>query len=137
MPEVTEIFQKFSKYMVRTLDRNDPALILTAFEMMDKIFEYFGIPDMIKQEHLALRMERFFENKVYLYPYMILARLFRYKTLQKEEIKIIIPSVISKTEDKVIRENMFQLLSLMSSEQSVKDCLIENGFDIGLFGIMI
>lgn len=123
--------------MVKTLDRNDPALILTAFEMMDKIFDYFGIPDFIKKEHLALRMERFFENKVYLYPYYLLGKLFRYNFLDREELKIIIPSIVSSTDDKRIRQNTFQLLSLMSFNQTVKESLMENEFDIGLFGIMI
>lgn len=137
MQDITEMYQKFSRFMVRTLDRNDPALILTSFEMMNRIFDYFGVPEIIKEEHLALRMERFFENKVYLYPYLLLAKLFRFNALEKEEIKIIIPSVVSKTEDKAIRQNMFQLLSLMSFKQSVKECLIENEFDIGLFGVMM
>lgn len=135
--EITVIFQRFACYLVKTLDRNDPALILTAFEMMDKIFDYFGIPDFIKKEHLALRMERFFENKVYLYPHYLLGKLFRYNFLDREELKIIIPSIVSSTDDKRIRQNTFQLLSLMSFNQTVKESLIENEFDIGLFGIMI
>lgn len=60
---------------------------------------------IFKQEHLALRMERFFESKIYSYPYLLLARLFQYSLLDPEEIKIILPSVIGSTEDKPIREN--------------------------------
>ena len=134
---LTRMFQKFSCYLVRTLDRNDVALILTTFEMLDKIFQYFEMTDIIKEEHLALRMERFFESKVYLYPYLLLGRLFRHNFLDREELKIIIPSIVSTTDDKRIRQNTFQLLSLMSFNQTVKESLIEIEYDLSLFMIMI
>jgi hypothetical protein len=137
MHEITSMFQKFSCFLVRTLDRKDPALILTAFEMMDKIFDYFGIPEFIKTEHLALRMEKFFENKVYLYPYLLLGKLFRYNFLDREELKIIIPSIVGNLDDKRIRENTFQLLSLMSFNQTVKESLIENDFNLALLAITL
>ena len=105
--------------------------------MIDYMFHMTEDLSIFKQEHLALRMERFFESKLYSYPYLLLARLFQHQLLELEEIKIILPSVIGSTEEKPIRENQYQLLSLMSSQQSVKNILMETESDIGIFGIMI
>lgn len=75
-PKVQGIISKVMRYMIRNLDRNDPALVLTAFQMIDYMFHMTEDLSIFKQEHLALRMERFFESKLYSYPYLLLARLF-------------------------------------------------------------
>jgi hypothetical protein len=65
----------FTQYLVKTLDRNDHALINCSFEMLDQIFEEV-VPSAVLECHLALRMERFFSQKIYMYPYIVLARMF-------------------------------------------------------------
>lgn len=73
--KIQKYLKTFSQYLVKTLDRNDNFLINTSFQMLDEIFED-EIPKAVMDQHMALRMERFFSKKVYMYPYIVLARLF-------------------------------------------------------------
>jgi hypothetical protein len=70
---------------------------------------------VLKDQHLALRLQRFFEQKVYYFPYLLLANVFSFNVLSPEETKILIPSIQGKIDDKQIRQNTMNLLSLMSS----------------------
>lgn len=55
------------------MDRNDDGLLRAAFSMLDKILFQVDISKELKEENFALRLERFFSNKTYLYPYYLLA----------------------------------------------------------------
>jgi hypothetical protein len=67
---------------------------------------------------------------------LLLAHVFTFNVLSDEEIRILIPSILGKTEDKNIRVNTMNILSLMSSHQTVKECLRESEYDLGIFNML-
>ena len=83
-----EVFLKnISKLIVCLIDRNDDGLLRAAFSMLDKIFGQVDISAELKEEHMALRLSRFFEKQTYLYPYYLIANVFMYDQLSDEEVK--------------------------------------------------
>lgn len=126
-------FNKFSDLLVKTLDRDDHALNLLAFQVLDNILNKHS-PEVSKL-HLALRMERFFVNQNYLYPYSILARLFQKGSLDRAELKLTLPALLQSCSDKNMRMNLFNLLSFMSIDNTIKETLISEQEDKSLLQI--
>ncbi len=133
---IEKYFKGFSQYLVQTLDRNDHALTLTSLQILDQIFQD-GVPEVILNQHLALRMERFFQNQVFFYPYPILARLFQSNALERAELKLILPAIVTTTDNKFVRQNVFNLLSLLSFDQTIKETLLELEYDLAIFGMLL
>lgn len=122
----------YLKLIIPNLDRNDQALILKTLEAVSEIVQRFGVPQDIKTTYLSLRLQRFFESLVYLTPYLIFAQLFLRDAFSKAELKAVVPSLIAATNEKFFRENIINLVSLISSDSSVKETLVEKEFYLGL-----
>lgn len=132
------------RLLIKTLDRNDQALTVSVFGLLSELLKQFeysqeieSLKEGLKQEHLALRMQRFFKHKVHLSPYYVLAIIFSFGILTDEEIKVITPAVLEKTDNQIVRQNTVQLLSLLSSHHLVKESIIENDYDLALFTMLL
>ena len=133
-----EVFQKsITKLIVCLIDRNDDGLLRAAFSMLDKILFQVDVSKELKEEHMALRLARFFDKQTYLYPYYLCASVFMYDALSDEEIKMILPKICSKVNDKNIRENTCGLLSLLSCKPACKEKLFELEYDLAIFNMQI
>lgn len=124
--------QQYLKLLVFNLDRNDQALILSTLEVISEIVQKFGIPQDIKSTYLSLRLQRFFERLVYLTPYLIFAQLFVKGAFSQAELQYVVPSVLTPTNDRFFRDNISNLVSLISANGSVKDTLIEKEYFLGI-----
>lgn len=122
----------YLKLIVFNLDRNDQALILLTLEVVSEIVQRFGIPKDIKQTYLSLRLQRFFENLVYMTPYLIFAQLFVRGAFSQAELQYVVPSVLTPTNDRFFRDNISNLVSLISANTSVKETLIEKEYFLGI-----
>ena len=133
-----EAFQKnITKLIVCLIDRNDDGLLRATFGMLDKISGQVDISQELKEEHMALRLARFFEKQTYLYPYYLLANVFMYDALSDEEVNLILPKLCSNINEKNIRENTCSQLSLLSCNTACKDKLFELEYDLAIFNMLI
>lgn len=110
----------FVKLIVKNLDRNDQALVLQTFDTIYDIVSKFGAPEDFRKTHISLRLQRFFDTKLYMCPYMVFAQLFNEKVFSKEDLKIVVPSIMGEVTDKYFRENICNLMSLISSNTTVR-----------------
>lgn len=122
----------YLKLIVHNLDRNDQALILLNLEVISEIVQRFGIPKDIKGTYLSLRLQRFFERLVYMTPYLIFAQLFVRGAFSQAELQYVVPSVLTPTNDRFFRDNISNLVSLISANSSVKETLIEKEYFLGI-----
>lgn len=129
--------QHFLKLIVINLDRNDQALILLTLEVISEIVQRFGVPQDIKTTYLSLRLQRFFESLVYLSPYLIFAQLFVRGAFSKAELQFVVPSVLASTNDRFFRDNISNLVSLISASQSVKETLIDKEYYLGIMQLYL
>lgn len=123
---------KYFKLIIVNLDRNDQALILMTLEVVSEIVQRFGVPKDTKETYLSLRLQRFFESLVYLSPYLIFAQLFVRGAFSKAELQHVVPSILASTNDRFFRDNISNLVSLISANNSVKETLVEKEYYLGI-----
>ena len=135
--DVQNLMLSYLKLIVYNLDRNDQALILLTLETISDFVQNFGIPKDINKTYLSLRLQRFFKSMVYMAPYVIFAKLFVRKAFSEAELKLVVPDILQTPNDKYFRDNISNLISLISSNNSVKETLIEKELFLGILGMYL
>lgn len=128
---------EFLKLIVKNLDRKDQALILLTLDYISEFVRFFGAPPNMKGTYASLRLQRFFDELVYMTPYLIFAQLFVRNSFSEAELKSVVPSILKATNDRYFRDNITNLISLISSNTFVKETLIEKEYYYGLLGMYL
>lgn len=128
---------QYLKLIVSNLDRHDQAVILLTLETISEFVREWGIPNDMKSTYLSLRLQKFFDSLVYMSPYLIFAQLFVRGAFTEAELKLVVPSILASSNDKHFRDNIINLVSLISANGFVKEVLIEKEYYLGILGMYL
>lgn len=127
----------YLKLIVPNIDRKEQTLILLTLKTISEIVNLFGVPDDFSDTYFSLRLMRFFENQVYLTPYLIFAQMYNEGAFSEAELKWVTPSILTPTSDKYFRDNTSNLVSLISGNSAVKETLIEKEYFLGILKLYL
>src|SRR3990167_4023776 len=137
LQQVMSQMHHYMKLIVSNLDRNDQAVILLTLETISEFVTEWNIPNEMKSTYLSLRLQKFFDNLVYMSPYLIFAQLFVRGAFSEAELKLVVPSIIASSNDRYFRDNIINLVSLISANGFVKEVLVEKEYYIGILGMYL